>query len=270
MALDPAPLQMGRVIRKRPACMNRLSALLIALAALAGLAPSAANAMMGDKAVAKMVSFGGSCERCELSGRQLSGARFIGADFTEAALVGSDLRLEGPPGDGGPGLDRFPTASGSHHLPVRDRLDAELREQRAMAIESADVDDDRRPAGELVGERRCLLHLVEAATVAAPRGGELDEQGASGFARGPTERGQLARQLRVASKRHVVGGRRGRRARISRAGGLASECPERREHGDEREGRGRVHEASGALRRAPRESSLGTPVAPIRARGDRR
>ena len=45
--------------------------------------PAAANAvtLMGDKEVARMVSFGGSCAGCELSGRKLTGAHFEGANF---------------------------------------------------------------------------------------------------------------------------------------------------------------------------------------------
>ena len=45
-----------------------------------------------DRDVARMVSLGGSCNRCELSGRDLTGAAFHGATFLNATLVGSDLR----------------------------------------------------------------------------------------------------------------------------------------------------------------------------------
>jgi uncharacterized protein YjbI with pentapeptide repeats len=46
----------------------------------------------GDREVARVVAFGGACTKCELSGRRLAGARFVGADFGGSALVGSDLR----------------------------------------------------------------------------------------------------------------------------------------------------------------------------------
>jgi uncharacterized protein YjbI with pentapeptide repeats len=64
--------------------------LLTTLAVLAFGAPQAAGA--ADRAVARLVVFSGPCAKCELSGRNLAGVRFIGADFSEAAFVGSDLR----------------------------------------------------------------------------------------------------------------------------------------------------------------------------------
>jgi hypothetical protein len=45
-----------------------------------------------DRDVARMVSLGGSCNRCELSGRNLSGATFTGATFLNATMVGTNLR----------------------------------------------------------------------------------------------------------------------------------------------------------------------------------
>ena len=45
-----------------------------------------------DPDVARTVSLGGSCVRCELSGRDLSGATFISATFTGSTLVGANLR----------------------------------------------------------------------------------------------------------------------------------------------------------------------------------
>ena len=45
-----------------------------------------------DRDVARMVSLGGSCSRCELSGRDLTGAAFTGASFLNATLVGANLR----------------------------------------------------------------------------------------------------------------------------------------------------------------------------------
>src|SRR5512139_3276744 len=70
--------------------MNWIVRTTFALAALALAAPQIASA--GDKSVARSTSFGGSCPKCELSGRRLTGARFVAADFREAAMVGSDLR----------------------------------------------------------------------------------------------------------------------------------------------------------------------------------
>ncbi len=68
------------------------SPLLIALAALAVAAPIAAHAGAADKEVPRSNTFGGDCVKCELSGRRLHGAHFMNANFSGAALVGSDLR----------------------------------------------------------------------------------------------------------------------------------------------------------------------------------
>ena len=71
---------MPRLKRSLPA----LSALVaVALAAIPGLA----SANMGDKDVARMVSFGGACAKCELSGRKLAGAQFVGADFARTDIA---------------------------------------------------------------------------------------------------------------------------------------------------------------------------------------
>ena len=78
---------------------RRLSAALPALALVASLLGSG-GAGRGRGAAcrfriatsARMVSLGGSCNRCELSGRNLSGATFTGATFTSATLVGANLR----------------------------------------------------------------------------------------------------------------------------------------------------------------------------------
>jgi Fe-S cluster biogenesis protein NfuA len=42
-------------------------------------ASTGASAYMGDKDVARMVSFGGACKGCEFSGRKLHNASFMGA-----------------------------------------------------------------------------------------------------------------------------------------------------------------------------------------------
>ena len=61
-----------------------------ALFAAALAIPGLACASMGDKDVARMVSFGGACPKCELSGRKLAGAQFVGANFAKSAMIGSD------------------------------------------------------------------------------------------------------------------------------------------------------------------------------------
>ena len=72
--------------------MSRIAlALLVWTAALSGLA-APAWALTPDRDVAKMVSFGGVCVGCELSGRRLTGATFMGAKFDRSTLVGADLR----------------------------------------------------------------------------------------------------------------------------------------------------------------------------------
>ena len=59
--------------------MTRIAIFLSALV-LALTAGAAQARVMGDeKDVAKVVSFGGSCAKCELSGKKLTNARFIGA-----------------------------------------------------------------------------------------------------------------------------------------------------------------------------------------------
>jgi len=72
--------------------MTRLNHLLAASAAVFAIASIAGAAQAGDKEISRQVSFGGSCVKCELSGRNLSGARIIGANFSGATLVGAILR----------------------------------------------------------------------------------------------------------------------------------------------------------------------------------
>ncbi|MGZ9101243.1 MAG: pentapeptide repeat-containing protein, partial [Brevundimonas sp.] len=63
----------------------------VAALASAGSASAEIQFQLGlqDRDVARMVSLGGSCNRCELSGRDLTGAAFTGAVFTNATLVGA-------------------------------------------------------------------------------------------------------------------------------------------------------------------------------------
>src|SRR3989338_7082039 len=72
----------------------RLKSALIAAAGLMLATPAFAGIEMTvqDRDVARSVSLGGSCNRCELSGRNLSGATFTGASFMNATLVGANLR----------------------------------------------------------------------------------------------------------------------------------------------------------------------------------
>jgi hypothetical protein len=59
--------------------MLRRSTLAVLTAVLlSGLAAPAASAYMGDRDVARMVSFGGACKNCEFSGRKLHNASFMG------------------------------------------------------------------------------------------------------------------------------------------------------------------------------------------------
>src|SRR4051812_37131844 len=82
-----------KVSRTPPDVTARFLRPLAALALLAATLPGVAVAATGgEKEVPRHNSFGGSCPKCELSGRRLAGAQFIAADFSGAALVGSDLR----------------------------------------------------------------------------------------------------------------------------------------------------------------------------------
>ena len=56
------------------------------------VAATPAKAMIGDKDIPRLVSFGGACAKCDLSGRRLTNARFSGANFAGASLVNADLR----------------------------------------------------------------------------------------------------------------------------------------------------------------------------------
>ena len=87
--------QIAEHIRVRPT----LALLTLGLALAASPAFAGVEMSMQDRDVARSVSLGGSCNRCELSGRNLSGATFTGASFMNATLVGANLRgadLTGP------------------------------------------------------------------------------------------------------------------------------------------------------------------------------
>ena len=57
----------------------------------ATLAATHAWAADDGEDTARLLSFGGMCLNCELSGRKLPEAKFIGANFSGASMVGSDL-----------------------------------------------------------------------------------------------------------------------------------------------------------------------------------
>ena len=57
--------------------MLRRTRLLAALGALFAILPVVGSAMAGEKQIRRQDSFGGSCVKCELSGRNMSGARIV-------------------------------------------------------------------------------------------------------------------------------------------------------------------------------------------------
>ena len=71
--------------------LRRLSAALAATGLTLAAAPASAGVelLLQDRDVARSVSLGGSCNRCELSGRNLTGATFTGATFISATPPGS-------------------------------------------------------------------------------------------------------------------------------------------------------------------------------------
>src|SRR5215472_1845123 len=56
------------------------------------LGASQADALDQGGDTMRLLSFGGMCVNCELSGRKLPDARFLGANFMGATFVGSDMR----------------------------------------------------------------------------------------------------------------------------------------------------------------------------------
>ena len=79
------------LLRSPAAFLARVAASLC-MASFGGMmaATHAFAADQGDD-VSRVFSFGGMCVSCELSGRKLPDARFMGANFTGATMVGSDL-----------------------------------------------------------------------------------------------------------------------------------------------------------------------------------
>ena len=69
--------------------------LVVALHAVLGVAmfgAPPAHALMLDADVARTMSFGGSCVKCDFTGRKFTGANFVGSQFAKAILVSADLR----------------------------------------------------------------------------------------------------------------------------------------------------------------------------------
>jgi uncharacterized protein YjbI with pentapeptide repeats len=80
------------VLPRSPAAFLSRIALAFCLASFgATLAATHAWALDDGEDTARLLSFGGMCLNCELSGRKLPDAKFMGANFSGASMVGSDL-----------------------------------------------------------------------------------------------------------------------------------------------------------------------------------
>jgi uncharacterized protein YjbI with pentapeptide repeats len=77
--------------RSATALLSRISLALCTASFGTTLAATQALAATDGEDTARLLSFGGMCLNCELSGRKLPQAKFIGANFAGAAMVGSDL-----------------------------------------------------------------------------------------------------------------------------------------------------------------------------------
>ncbi|MEJ0066060.1 MAG: pentapeptide repeat-containing protein [Caulobacteraceae bacterium] len=77
--------------RSATALLSRIS-LAVCMASF-GVTLAATHAQAADDGedTTRVLAFGGMCLNCELSGRKLPQAKFIGANFAGAAMVGSDL-----------------------------------------------------------------------------------------------------------------------------------------------------------------------------------
>ena len=139
--------------------MSRLglsfAALSLALTALGGAAWAQPN---DDRDVARLVSFGGMCVNCELSGRKLTGAKFTGANFDRAVLIGADLRGAAFYGSNFSGADL--TRARLRGVRLRG---ADLRGAR---LDGCDVDN--------VDWREVRIDLAQAVLLAQVRGAVVD------------------------------------------------------------------------------------------------
>jgi uncharacterized protein YjbI with pentapeptide repeats len=77
--------------RSATALLSRISLALCMASFGATLAATQAQAADDGEDTTRVLAFGGMCLNCDLSGRKLPQAKFIGANFAGAAMVGSDL-----------------------------------------------------------------------------------------------------------------------------------------------------------------------------------
>jgi uncharacterized protein YjbI with pentapeptide repeats len=77
--------------RSPTAFLSRIALVLCMASFGTTLAATHAWALDDGEDTARLLSFGGMCLNCELSGRKLPEAKFMGANFAGATMVGSDL-----------------------------------------------------------------------------------------------------------------------------------------------------------------------------------
>jgi uncharacterized protein YjbI with pentapeptide repeats len=87
-----APQRTDPPLPRSPIAFLSRSLLVLVMASF-GAMFAATRALAGDDGqdTARLLSFGGMCLNCELSGRKLPEAKFMGANFAGASMVGSDL-----------------------------------------------------------------------------------------------------------------------------------------------------------------------------------
>ena len=78
--------------RSPTAFLARIAATLLLASFGGALGATRAFALDQGDDVSRLFSFGGACVSCELSGRKLPDAHFVGANFSSAMMVASDLR----------------------------------------------------------------------------------------------------------------------------------------------------------------------------------
>ena len=78
--------------RSPTAFLARVAATLLLASFGGALGATRAFALDQGDDVSRLFSFGGACVSCELSGRKLPDAHFVGANFSSAMMVASDLR----------------------------------------------------------------------------------------------------------------------------------------------------------------------------------
>lgn len=80
------------LFRSPLAFLSRIAATLILASVGGAFSATQAWALGQGDDVSRVFSFGGACVGCELSGRKMPAAHFLGANFSNATLVGSDLQ----------------------------------------------------------------------------------------------------------------------------------------------------------------------------------